>query len=261
MPRSRSLDRKEQALIDLYKEAEAELVRQIARDVQNEAMGSARYRSRRLAAIRQALADLQDKAIPIATEIIGAAYIGGVSSVASSLKIGLPDFGSGVHSGAMELLADNLASGLNGAAEMVGRRIDDLYRSIGLEIASANIGTAGTLREATRALVDALRLAGLDAGPGGAASWRLSRYAEMVVRTNTTDAIVRGNVNAALEEGFDLVEVLVVDDEILCDICGPYAGQTFSLTDREGYERLDELPPFHPNCRCDLGVLGSEPDA
>jgi hypothetical protein len=261
MARSRSLERREQALIDLYEAAEAELIRQIARDVQNEAMGSARYRRRRLEAIRKFLADLQDQAIPIATEIIGAAYIAGATSATRAVKAGVPDFGSGINRGAMELLADNLVSGLNGAAEMLGRRIDDLYRRAGLEIASANIGTGGTLRDATNALVRLLQESGLNVAPGGASSWRLSRYAEMVVRTNTTDAIVRGNVNAALEEGFDLVEVLVVDDEILCDICGPYAGEIYTLTDREGYETLDELPPFHPNCRCDLNILTSDPNA
>ena len=259
MPRTAALERREAELARLYQEVEAELVALIARDLASGRIGTARYRRARLAAIRARLSALQDAAIPAATELISAAYIQGVTAATRAVRTSMPQFGTGIHAEALDLLADNLASGLNGAAETVGRRIDDLYRRAGLQAATAQIIQGGTLRDATEELVRLLRAAGLNAGPGGAATWRLSRYAEMVIRTNTTDAIVRGNVNAALEDGYDLVEVLVVDDEILCDICGPYAGNTYTLTERQGYERLDELPPFHPNCRCDLNILTQDP--
>jgi hypothetical protein len=259
MPRTRALEQRELALVRLYEQAEAELVAQLAQDLEAGRLGTARYRGQRLAAIRERLSRLQDAAIPLSTELIGAAYIQGVTAATRAVRTSLPQFGSGIHAEALDLLADNLANGLNGAAEQLGRRIEDLYRRAGLELATQQIAQGQSLREATEGLVRALREMGLDAGPGGARTWRLGRYAEMVIRTNTTDAIVRGNVNAALEDGYDLVEVLVVDDEILCDICGPYAGQTFTLTEREGYERLTELPPFHPNCRCDLNILTSDP--
>lgn len=259
MPRTTALEAREAALVELYREAEAALVRQLAEDLRAGRLGSARYRERRLAAIRETLSRLQDAAIPLGTELIGAAYIQGVTAATRAVRTSLPDFGTGVHRDALELLADNLANGLNGAAETLGRRVEDLYRRAGLEIATQQIAQGSTLRDATRALVELLDELGLDVGPGGARTWRLSRYAEMVIRTNTTDAIVRGNVNAALEDGYDLVEVLVVDDEVLCDICGPYAGRTYTLTEREGYEQLTELPPFHPNCRCDLNILTEDP--
>jgi hypothetical protein len=259
VPRTAALERREAELARLYQEVEAELVALIARDLASGRIGTARYRRARLAAIRARLSALQDAAIPAATELISAAYIQGVTAATRAVRTSMPQFGTGIHAEALDLLADNLASGLNGAAETVGRRIDDLYRRAGLQAATAQIIQGGTLRDATEELVRLLRAAGLNAGPGGAATWRLSRYAEMVIRTNTTDAIVRGNVNAALEDGYDLVEVLVVDDEILCDICGPYAGNTYTLTERQGYERLDELPPFHPNCRCDLNILTQDP--
>lgn len=259
MPRTRALEEREAALVALYRQAERELTQQIAEDLAAGRIGTARYRRTRLAAVRDTLSRLQDEAIPLATELIGAAYIQGVTAATRAVRTSLPEFGSGIHREALDLLADNLANGLNGAAETLGRRVDDLYRRAGLEIATQQIAQGTTLRDATGRLLNLLDELGLNVGPGGARGWNLARYAEMVVRTNTTDAIVRGNVNAALEDGYDLVEVLVVPDEALCEICGPYADRTFTLTDRAGYDRLDELPPFHPNCRCDLNILTKDP--
>jgi hypothetical protein len=191
MPRTQALERRELELARLYREAEEALMAQLVADVEAGRLGSARYRQQRLAAVREQLSRLQDVAVPMATELVSAAYIQGATAATRAVRASLPAFGSGVHLEALELLADNLANGLNGAAETVGRRIDDLYRRAGLEVASSLIGEGAGLRDGTQALVRALEELGLNAGPGGARSWRLSRYAEMVIRTNTTDAIVR----------------------------------------------------------------------
>lgn len=259
--RSRAIDRAEARLEQIYRDAEDELVRQIAADDDAGRLGSKAYRERRLAAIRQALSDLQDRTVPLGTELIAAAYTGGATAAALSVGAAVPDFGRGIHREALEILADNLANGLNGAAENVGRYVDDLYRRAGLEAASQMVAEGGTRRGASKALEAIMKQAGLSAGPDGASSWKLSRYTQMVIRTNTADAIVRGNVNVAMEEGYDLVEVLVADP---CDLCAPYDGEVFSLTGRPGYESIYDfgvggLPPFHPNCRCDLNILSEDP--
>ena len=250
------IDRAEQRLIDLYRDAEQALTRDVQDALSRDAIGTARYREQRLATVRQYLSDLQDQAIPLATDLTTAAYVGGVTSAARDVGTMLPDFGSGIHKEAMEILADNLANGLNGAAETVGRRVADLYRRAGLNAATQMIAGGGGVREGAMALTSALRGSGVSAFTDAAGRvWDLNRYAEMVIRTNTADAIVRGNVNKAAEDGYDLVEVLVVEDEQLCEICSPYMDTVYSLTGREGFEPLDELPPFHPNCRCDLNIL------
>jgi hypothetical protein len=262
MARSPALDRKEQALAQIYRDAVERITAQVADDLASGRLGTARYRQARLDALRQLLSATQDAAIPAATELIGAAYIEGATSAARAVKASTPTFGTGFHREAMEILADNLTSSLNGAAEQVGRRVEDAYRRAGLEAATNLLTDGETLRSGTGDLVSLLRGSGLDAGPGGAASWRLDRYAEMVVRTNTTDAVVRGNINEALADGYDIVEVLVVDDEQLCEICGPYTGKVYSLTGATpGLEQLPDQPPFHPNCRCDLNILTAEPGA
>lgn len=259
--RSSKIDRAEQALIDLYQEADAVLRAQIAEALSSGALGTAKYRQQRLVVIQKALSDFQDAAIPAATRLITEAYVGGASASAVQTGSAVARFGSGVHLEAMNILADNLANGLNGAAEMVGRRTADLFRRAGLEEASGMIARGAGLRETRAALTAALQDQGVTSFIDAAGrSWELSRYASMVIRTNTADAIVRGNINAALEDGYDLVEVLVLDDELLCEICSPYDDTTYSLTgSTPGVEVLTDAPPFHPNCRCDLNTLVTDP--
>lgn len=257
------LDRQEQKLIELYRAAEAKLLEELATDVGRGNLASAKYRTARLEAITGVLSQLQDKAVPAANELIGAAYISGSTAATRAVAGSLPAFGSGVHNEAMNIIADNLVSGLNQAAQVVGRTIEDAYRQAGLEAATELIGTGGTRASASRTLARLLEAKGINAGPGGASGWKLSRYTQMVIRTNTADAIIRGNVNTALQDGYDLVEVLVADP---CDLCAPYDGEVFTLTDRAGYESIYDfgegtLPPFHPNCRCDLNVLTEDPNA
>lgn len=261
MPRSLQLERQEKALEELYRRAEERLQQVLAQDIEKGNLGSARYRRKRLDSVRQQLSELQDQAIPAATNLTTAAYVEGATAAALATDSVVPDFGTGQHREALDILADNMASGLNGAAEQVGRRIEDAYRSAGLEASSQQIAQGSTLRDGTKDLIKLLQEQGLSAGPGGAKTWRLSRYAEMVIRTNTTEAITRGNINSAVEDGFDLVEVLVTEDEITCPICGEYDGKVYTLGEREGYETLPDQPPFHPNCRCDLNILTKDPNA
>lgn len=261
MARSTKLERAEAQLEALYRRAEHDLIAQLADDLEKGNLGSARYRRARLESVRKLLSDLQDKAVPAATDLVTLAYKEGAIAAATATGGQVPAFGQGQHLQAMELMADNLVSGLNGAAEVVGRRVEDAYRKAGIEAASQQLAQGGTLRDATAELIDLLRSQGLNAGPGGAANWKLSRYAEMVIRTNTTDAITRGNINTATADGYDLVEVLAIGDELLCEICGSFVGTIYTLGDRPGYEPLTEFPPFHPNCRCDLNILTKDPNA
>jgi hypothetical protein len=69
----------------------------------------------------------------------------------------------------------------------------------------------------------------------------------MVVRTTTREAMSRGMANRLLDHG--RVEVEISQHVGSCEICKPFEGKRFSLTDAGTAPLLEKLPPFHPNCR------------
>jgi hypothetical protein len=75
----------------------------------------------------------------------------------------------------------------------------------------------------------------------------IAAYTKMVIRTTTREAVSTGTANRMLEAGLDLVTISSHDHEE--DECSEYDGETFSLTGAtEGFDVLDQYPPFHPNC-------------
>jgi hypothetical protein len=106
----------------------------------------------------------------------------------------------------------------------------------------------------SRAIADRLVSEGVtDALTGrvdlGGRRWQLDVYAEMVARTTTREAMSLGTDRRMRELGEELVTISAHADA--CIICQPYQGNTYALPDLvvEGYDTIDQLPPFHPNCR------------
>jgi len=260
-PEITDLYRRRDQVIKLYEVAQRRLDDQIRADLADgKRMASRKYRERRLAIIQSDLSALQTMAVPRAADLMVRAYQTGAAHVSGQLGVGTVEFGTGIHRTAIGLLADNVVAGLNGAAEMVGRRVSDIYRQLGLEAASQTILEGSALRPAAQALGQSLVSAGVTsvAADGsvialvdaGGRAWQLDRYTTMVVRTTTAEAQTRGAVNQLLEAGMDLVEIVVADP---CPLCAPYEGNIYSLTGATDlYETLDVMPPFHPNCACSL---------
>lgn len=135
----------------------------------------------------------------------------------------------------------------------IGRRKDDAWRRVALEQLAEGTVSLETRRQISRRLVGELVAQGVaDAATGfvdGAGRrWALDTYAEMATRTTTREATSRAAMNRMSEHGIELVTVS--SHPHIADECTPYDGQTFAMpgTDVDGYDELDELPPFHPNC-------------
>lgn len=240
------VDAKVAKLIALYETADRRLQELTASATARDAQGTADYFTRQLAEVRRVLVEVQANAVPLATEVIGDSYVQGVTYVDEALGVG----GSfaGVHREAVDVLADNIVNRLGEAVTTVGRQTEDVFRRVALDQVSL-----GLLAESNRAAVSAAmerRLASMRVGAfvdRAGRKWSLTSYTKMVARTTTREAVSMGTANRLLENGHDLVTVSEhgnVDDE-----CSDYEGKTFSLTGAtEGYDTLDQYPPFHPNC-------------
>lgn len=86
--------------------------------------------------------------------------------------------------------------------------------------------------------------------------WQLGKYAEMVVRTTTREAVSHGTANRMLDAGYNVVTISAHANP--CPLCAQYDGNTYYLTqpdlntvgeDTASHPTLDIYPPFHPNCR------------
>lgn len=74
--------------------------------------------------------------------------------------------------------------------------------------------------------------------------------AEMIARTESARAQTTGTLQAYCNYGVDMIEVITVGDELVCDIClDAEEHNPHLITDTEN------LPPFHPNCRCSIGAV------
>jgi hypothetical protein len=98
----------------------------------------------------------------------------------------------------------------------VGRRTEDAFRRAGLKQSAQGIAAGETRKAVSEALARALVEDGVtDALTGfvdkAGRRWSLDTYSNMVVRTTTREAATHGQT--------------------------------------DGYDVIDQLPPFHPNCR------------
>lgn len=240
-------DRQERELIALYAAAAQRLEGLIAEALASGKLGTLTYRRARLRAVRKVLSELVETTDEIVPEIVSVAYEDGVGMVDE--LVGEKSFGGGVHTDAMQVLADNLAGELGTARETVGRRAEDVLRREGIRQAALSLAEGSTRREASAELVATLQRQGRTGFVDRSGrQWALETYAQMAIRTTTREAVSTGTRNRMLEQGLDVARISSHHGS--CPICRPYDGKTFSLTGNSShYPHLDRLPPFHPNCR------------
>lgn len=238
----------------LYSEAERRIAQQIHAAIGTGAQFTEAQRRSQLAAVRAELRQLRNTGRILGGETLRVAYTAAVANVDRSLGGGafsLREF-SGVHTEALTVLAANMDRPIAAAFQRVGRHVDDAFRAASLE--EVGLGIAGGQGRRTVSAALQKRLIDehiTDALTGfvdaGGRRWSLGTYARMVARTTTREAASRGTSNRLLEHDLDLVTVSEHADSD--EECDEFAGNTYSLDGRTpGYEVLDTLPPFHPNC-------------
>jgi hypothetical protein len=159
-----------------------------------------------------------------------------------------------LHRSAIEVVAYNMQDAVRAATATMGRKMDDVFRRVGLESTMKRLFTGETIRETVGAMKERLVLSGLDSFKDKAGRvWRLDSYCTMVARTTTREATTQGTVNRAYAGGYDLI--LVSEHHPTCELCAPLGGKVFSLSGQDGrYPVWEDYIPAHPNCRHNIGV-------
>lgn len=159
---------------------------------------------------------------------------------------------------AVLILAENVVSKFDQTTVLVGRRVDDILRSIALQETAASIAAGEARLDLQARLERALINAGATKVDGAVRlvpingrNYQLEKYARMVARTTSREAATQGMANRLRANEIDLYTV--DDHEGACEICAQFNGNTYSLDGvTPGYKVLDTMPPFHPSCRCVL---------
>jgi hypothetical protein len=162
-----------------------------------------------------------------------------------------------IHQQAAQVLAENAYNRFNDVTQFIGRRTDDLYRTLALENVRGSVVGYESWQRVARQYREQLADRGITGFKDAKGrNWNLRSYAEMVSRTTTMEAHLEGTKNRLLEHGYDLV--VISSHYNPCDKCKPWEGKVLSLTGQtEGYPTLDEAKAaglFHPNCRHAYGI-------
>lgn len=161
-----------------------------------------------------------------------------------------------VHKDAINALASDayldFANGMNGMVRGVEKQLNEALKK---QIRAINISkqiTGTNLREISKEVQDAIGQRGFSVLiDRGGREWSLRRYSDMLTRTHVVKAANEGTINRAAEYGVDLVQVSRHGGS--CKICQPYEGNIYSLSgESKKYPKLNEQPPYHPNCRHSL---------
>lgn len=163
-----------------------------------------------------------------------------------------------IHQQAVQVLAENTYQLLENVTLTIGRRVDDIYRTMALENIRGSVAGYETWKQAATRIRERLADKGVTGFRDVAGrEWSMRSYSEMVARTSTMEAHLAGTGNRLLENGHDLVQVSHHSKP--CEFCIPWEGKILSLSGKTGgYPTLaqaKEKKLFHPNCKHAYGLF------
>lgn len=242
-----------QQLAGAYREAETEITRLL---VQANLTDWQRARAaQQLAAIEDVLVELGEVTETWRKTHIGAIYRESLAEADAALtaagkQLPMEEFGA-LHAESIRLMGEKLAVDLGDARVMVGRRIDNFFRQMGVRALQKATILGETRRQATQRMLEELIENGISSLTDAAGKmWNLGTYAEMHARTTAMEASNLATENRMAEVGEDLVKISRHPGA--CPLCIPWQGKILSLSgESDEYPSVDEARAaglFHPNC-------------
>lgn len=259
-------DAQARRLIQLYDEAEREILKECNRLLlKNPESYSLAWANTILQRIRQIRGDLLNGSRTWCEEAIPDSYMAGIKWADKDPLIGtklIAGFG-GVHEQAAQVLAENAYSRLEDVDRVVGRRIDDIFRSVSLEATKGSVIGYETTAQAAKRIRDDLAERGITGFVAkNNVEWDMRRYAKVVAQETTNQAFRQGTINRFEEHGNDLV--VISSHSGSCPLCQPFEGKTFSLSGNDpDYPSLDEARAgglFHVSCKHVISLAPEERD-
>jgi len=244
-------------IIQIYEKARDDIMLRVQAGLAGD-LSVNRVRQAKLAEIQNIIAVATDDASVWAASVVPNAYKAGVISTRASLieqgeEVDLGAKFGQIHVAQANLLASNLVTKFEDLEAFVGRKVNDVFRSAGLNaIVQKELGVLDrnqtVKKEIIQTLTDNKKKFFVDIS---GRRWSIDAYAEMVSRTTLREAVTTSQAIETLDQGFDLIEIIGVsafDDSP----CRPFEGVTLSLTgSTPGYTTLDEAISqglYHPNC-------------
>lgn len=259
-------DAQARRLIQLYDSAEKEILKECNRLLlKNPESYSLAWQKTILARVQEIRKQLLAGSRTWTTEAIADSYMRGVEwadkDPLSGNKV-LAGFGK-IHEQAVEVLADNTYSRLSDVNNVVGRRVDDIFRQVALEHSKGSVIGYQTTRQTAKRIREDLAERGITGFKDKAGhEWDMRRYAKMLAQETTNGAFRQGTINRFQEHGHDLVRISTHSGS--CTRCIPWQGRTLSLSGNDpDYPSLAEAQGaglLHVGCLHVLSLAPEEKD-
>lgn len=251
---TRLSDAEARRLARFYAEAEREILKQINRALLRG--NKTEYLKAMLQNVNIILEQLRAGSKTWCEETIPKVYVASVELVDAQLKAaGATRLAAGfgiIHQQAAQVVAEAAYKRFDETVVTIGRRADDIYRTLALENVRGSVVGYRTWAQVARNFRNELAEHGVTGFKDRAGRhWNMRTYSEMVARTTTMEAHLEGTKNRFLENGYDLV--VISQHPGACGLCVPWEGEILSLTGKTpGYPTMAEAEKaglFHPNCR------------
>jgi hypothetical protein len=188
-------------------------------------------------------------------EMVNDMYGAGVkfAGITAGIELSEKVLANKFHLEAMNVLANNVYGRLDEITGIVGRRIDDIYRSVALESIKSNVAGFDSLSKAAKNIREQLASQGITGFVDKAGKqWDMTTYSDMVARTTTMETFRQGTTNQYLADGIDLVQFNTAVSPTTCEACKRWIGKIVSLTGKTpGYPTLQDAIDdgmLHPRC-------------
>lgn len=217
-----------QDLITHYQTAQAKLIDIIARQ---QARGNiVDYRKAVLANVNAELDVLNKYVIEWTSRYLPMSYESGAeSSYAAFRKAGIDIGVVAINTNVVEDIVFQAKEQFVTANAYIGRRIDDVFREVGMSVINDKVATGSMVKQAKKDMLKRFESQGVTT-----ITYRNGRivqmdvYAGLVARTTTAEAANKGAMNAVTDLGYDLVKMS--QQNTSCPVCVQFEGRVYSIS-------------------------------